>query len=293
MEPGQRIERALQSAVRAGEAPGCPPRLAAAIRHAVFPGGARVRPQLALAVSLACGDRDPVLADAAAAAIELLHCASLVHDDLPCFDAALTRRGKESVHVAYGERLAVLAGDALIVMAFQSLAAAGAHAPERLVPLLGTVARSVGMPLGIVAGQAWECEPRVALADYQRAKTGSLFAAATEVGALAAGHAAAAWSDFGQWLGEAYQVADDIRDVACDPALLGKPAGQDVTFCRPSAATDLGLQGAMAHFNSLLRRATAALPDCAGAGALRALVRAEAERLLPHTVTAEIARQAA
>jgi geranylgeranyl diphosphate synthase type II len=293
MEPASRIERALQAAIGAAEAPGHPPRLAAAIRHAVFPGGARVRPKLALAVALACGDADPRLADAAAAAIEMLHCASLVHDDLPCFDAALTRRGVESVHVAYGERLAVLAGDALIVMAFQSLAMSAAHAPQRLVPLMGIIARSVGMPLGIVAGQAWECEPRVALADYQRAKTGSLFAAATEVGAEAAGQRGAAWRDFGQWLGEAYQVADDIRDVACDSQALGKPAGQDLALCRPSAAADFGLQGAMAHFERLLEGAIAAIPACGGAGALRALVRAEAERLLPQSMTAEIARLAA
>ena len=101
-----------------------PPLLAAAMRHAVFPGGARIRPQLCLAVARACGDAHPALADAAAAAIELLHCASLVHDDLPCFDDAATRRGQPSVHAAYGERLAVLAGDALIVLAFQTLAAA-------------------------------------------------------------------------------------------------------------------------------------------------------------------------
>jgi geranylgeranyl diphosphate synthase type II len=293
MEPNIRIDRALQRAVQLGEAPGHPPRLAAAIRHAVFPGGARIRPKLALAVALACRDRDPALADAAAASIELLHCASLVHDDLPCFDAALTRRGVESVHVAYGERLAVLAGDALIVMSFHSLAVAAAHAPQCLGPLLGVIARSAGMPLGIVAGQAWECEPRVALADYQRAKTGSLFAAATEAGALAAGEPGEPWRHFGQCLGEAYQVADDIRDVAADPAELGKPAGQDSALCRPSAAADLGLQGAMAHFDRLLGRAAAAIPDCPGAGGLRGLVRAEAERLLPKTMTAEIARLAA
>jgi geranylgeranyl pyrophosphate synthase len=96
-------------------------KLAAAMRHAVFPGGARIRPQLCLAVARACGDSDPALADAAAAAIELLHCASLVHDDLPCFDDAPLRRGRASVHCAFGERLAVLAGDALIVQAFQTL----------------------------------------------------------------------------------------------------------------------------------------------------------------------------
>ncbi len=290
---GHRIEQALRRALAAGEAPGHPPRRAAAMRHAGFPGGARIRPQLALSVALACGDGDPLLADAAAAAIELLHCASLVHDDLPCFDAALTRRGVETVHVAYGERLAVLAGDALIVLAFQSLAAAATHAPQRLPVLLGIVARSVGMPLGIVAGQAWECEPRVSLAEYQRAKTGALFAAATELGAEAAGQPGAPWRDFGQWLGQAYQVADDIRDVASEPGTLGKPVGQDQALCRPSAAADLGLLGAVAHFRALLASAVAAIPGCRGAPALRDLVRAEADRLLPSAITAEIARLAA
>jgi geranylgeranyl diphosphate synthase type II len=94
MKPMTRIEHALAAAIATGEEPGCPPKLAGAMRHAVFPGGARIRPQLCLAVAQACGDDDPALADAAAAAIELLHCASLVHDDLPCFDDAPLRRGR-------------------------------------------------------------------------------------------------------------------------------------------------------------------------------------------------------
>src|SRR5262245_7582368 len=99
-----RLERALSDALLLADGPDAPPRLAAAMRYAVFPGGARVRPKLCLAVAAACGDDAPALADSAAVAIELLHCASLVHDDLPCFDNASTRRGKPSVHQAYGER---------------------------------------------------------------------------------------------------------------------------------------------------------------------------------------------
>ena len=174
-----RIENALESALAHAHGPGCPPQLMAAVRHAVFPGGARIRPQLCLAVARACGDDRPQLSEAAATAIELLHCASLVHDDLPCFDDAPVRRGQPSVHSAFGERLAVLAGDGLIVVAFQVLARAGAQAPDRLVHLLTTIAGSVGMPGGIVAGQAWESESRVSLMQYQRAKTGALFVAAT------------------------------------------------------------------------------------------------------------------
>ncbi|MBN8492558.1 MAG: polyprenyl synthetase family protein, partial [Burkholderiales bacterium] len=165
MSVAQRIERALQQALSFGMSPEGPPLLAAAMRHAVFPGGARIRPQLCLAVARACGDPHPELSDAAAAAIELLHCASLVHDDLPCFDDAATRRGVPSVHAAFGERLAVLSGDALIVLAFQALAEASAPATARLLgPLVRTLGQRVGGPHGIVAGQAWECEPRVSLA---------------------------------------------------------------------------------------------------------------------------------
>lgn len=292
MDPLNRIERALQAAVALGEGPAGPPKLARAVRHAVFPGGARIRPLLCLAVAGACGDGDPRLADGAAAAIELLHCASLVHDDLPCFDDAATRRGLPSVHAAFGERLAVLSGDALIVLAFQALGLAAAHAPDRLPVLLGTLARSIGSPTGIVAGQAWECEPFVALAAYHRAKTGSLFAACTEMGAQAAGVDAAPWRALGLCLGEAYQVADDIRDVAITSELLGKPNGRDLALCRPSSATELGLNGAIAHFDRLVERAIEAIPDCAGAPMLRALVRAESERLVPEATVRVLAMAA-
>jgi len=288
-----RIESALSIAVAAGEGQGCPPKLAAAIRHAVFPGGARIRPQLCLAVALACGDDDPGLADATATAIELLHCASLVHDDLPCFDDATTRRGRPSVHSAFGERLAVLAGDALIVRALQTLAAGAVNSPHRLAALMSTVCRGVGMPLGIVAGQAWECEPKVALRDYQRAKTGALFGAATMAGAEAAGAPAEPWRALGEWLGEAYQVADDIRDVAADPLWLGKPTGRDVALGRPSAASAKGLTGALGHFDRLVASAVEAVPACRGAAQLRALVRMESERLVPKAMSADLARMAA
>lgn len=287
-----RIEQSLAAAVAAGEDPNCPPKLAGAIRHAVFPGGARIRPQLCLAVAHACGDDDPVLSDAAAVAIELLHCASLVHDDLPCFDDAPVRRGRASVHWAFGQPLAVLAGDALIVLAFQTVAGAAGQSPLRLAGVLGTIAGGVGMPFGIVAGQAWESESRVSLSDYQRAKTGALFVAATAAGAQAAGADPVPWRALGEWLGEAYQVADDIRDVVADPQLLGKPIGQDVALGRPSAARDLGLEGAVAYFQRLIANAAASIPECPGAAQLRALVHAESERLVPVAMTEALLRKA-
>jgi geranylgeranyl diphosphate synthase type II len=283
------IEQALVAAVAHADAPGSPPRLGAALRYAVFPGGARIRPRLCLAAACACGEDDTTVADAAAASIELLHCASLVHDDLPCFDDAPTRRGKPSVHRAFGEPLAVLSGDALIVLAFQTLARGVASAPHRLAPLLLIISRSVGMPSGIVAGQAWECESRVALADYQRLKTGALFAAATMAGAAAAGAEPGPWRTLGERLGEAYQVADDIRDVAADPQDLGKPIGRDVALDRPSAARELGLTGAIERFDQLVAEAADSIPHCSGAAGLRALIHMEAQRFLPK----ELAQRAA
>ncbi|MDE1924496.1 MAG: polyprenyl synthetase family protein, partial [Gammaproteobacteria bacterium] len=210
MDTTSRIERSLGQALSLAAGAEGPPKLQAAMRYAVFPGGARIRPRLCLAVARACGEDQPALTDAAAAAIELLHCASLVHDDLPCFDDAATRRGRAAVHKAFGEPVAVLAGDALIVLAFQSLAVAAGGTPMRLAPLLNTVARAAGAPHGISAGQAWESEAVIALEHYQRAKTGALFAAATAAGAGAAGALDAGWHRLGERIGEAYQIADDI-----------------------------------------------------------------------------------
>ena len=279
----KRIEKGLHQALAIAESKTAPQNLQKALHHSIFPGGARIRPQLCLAVATACGDDDPALSTAAASAIELLHCASLVHDDLPCFDNALVRRGQASVHAAFGERVAVLAGDALIVLAFQYVASCSMRSPLRLAPVLRTIATSVGAPHGIVAGQAWECESKVQLKQYQKEKTGSLFEAATAAGAQAAGADADTWKPLGEWLGEAYQVADDIRDVLADQALMGKPQGQDITHDRPSSARDLGLVGAVQHFDELVYKAINSIPSCKGEKMLRGLVAKEAERLIPES----------
>lgn len=289
MDPMTRIEQALDAAVTQVDDPDCPSGLAAAVRYAVFPGGARVRPRLCLAVAAACGDGTPAIADAAAASIELLHCASLVHDDLPCFDDAPLRRGRPSVHAAFGQQLAVLTGDALIVLAFETLARGCATEPARLVPLTRIVGRAAGVPRGIVAGQAWECEPQVSLAQYQRFKTGALFSAATLAGAVAAGAESGPWLQFGERLGEAYQVADDIRDVAGDAEELGKPTGRDAVLERPNAVRELGMAGAVKRFRDLVGDAIHAIPPCPGGADMPALIRAEVLRLLPK----QLARSAA
>jgi len=281
MDAITRIERALAGSLALTERPGAPARLGEAMRYAVFPRGARVRPRLCLAVASACGDDLPELSDAAAAAIELLHCASLVHDDLPCFDDAALRRGKPALHRAFGEPLAVLAGDALIVLAFQTVARAAPLSPARAAAILVALGDGVGVPFGIVAGQAWECEAEVDLAAYQRQKTGALVAAAAMAGALAAGAPADPWRLFGERLGEAYQVADDLADAVCEERESGKTCGQDVAHDRPSAVRSLGLAGAVRRLEALTEEAVAAVPACDGAAQLKALIRSEARRLLP------------
>jgi geranylgeranyl diphosphate synthase type II len=288
MDAVSRIEQALVAAVGRAEVPGCPPKLAAAMRHAVFPRGARVRPRICLAVANACDEDNTALTDAAAASLELLHSASLVHDDMPCFDDAAIRRGRPSVVKAFGEPLALLAGDALIVLAFQTLCRIPCDA-SRLGLLTMIVSRSVGVPHGIVAGQAWECETEIDLEHYHRAKTGALFAAATMAGAAAAGADINPWRQVGELIGEAYQAADDIRDAIADADEMGKPAGQDARLGRPSIVTEYGVMGAVKRLEALVGGAIEAIPDCPGAGDLRSLIMAEAERLRPKKLAAHAA----
>ena len=283
MDATSRIEQALNTALGRAGGPACPPRLKAAMHHSVFPRGARVRPRLCLAVAAACGDDDPTITDIAAASIELLHCASLVHDDLPCFDDAATRRGLPSVHRAFNEPLALLAGDALIVLAFQNLSRLSFNA-QRMGALLFLISRAVGAPYGIVAGQAWECETQVDLAHYHRSKTGALFSAATCAGAVAAGGDPERWRLLGETLGEAYQVADDLRDALATPDELGKPAGQDEMLGRPNAIRSLGIDGAVARLEELVRASVASIPPCEGAGELQSIIASEAKRLRPKSL---------
>ncbi|MAU52619.1 MAG: geranylgeranyl pyrophosphate synthase [Roseovarius sp.] len=289
MQLSHRIERAIGAALaRAGSAP-APGKLAAALSHAVLPGGARIRPTILLSVAAACGDDRPALSDAAAAALELIHCASLVHDDLPCFDDADTRRGKPSVHRAFSQPLAVLAGDSLIVLAFETLARAGEEEAGRALRLTSALARRTGMPGGICAGQGWESEAKVDLAAYHRAKTGALFVAATQMGAIAAGHEPEPWHDLGALIGEAFQVADDLRDAVMDAGTLGKPVGQDDLHGRPNAVTQLGVKGAVSRLSDILAGAIASIPSCPGEAALAQMVRRQAERIMPRVPARRLA----
>lgn len=281
MELLARAEKSLIKSFDAASGQGAPPRLIAAMRDALFSGGARIRPQLCIAVAMACSEEEQALTDAAAASIEFMHCASLVHDDMPAFDNADTRRGRPSVHKAHGEPLALLTGDALIVMAFDVLMNAPSKHPRRVLALMQNLSAAVGVPRGLVAGQAWECEGTAELTTYQRAKTGSLFLAAVRAGALACGRNPDTWDDLGDCLGLAYQAADDIRDVIADPQWMGKPGGQDALLGRPNVMHELGLTDGLAYFNQLMDRAVASVPACPCRELLQQLVRLESQRLIP------------
>lgn len=283
MASPQRIESAMREAIRQGQGRGVgtPTRLAAALDYAVTPGGARIRPTILMSVAMACGDDRPALTDAGAVALELIHCASLVHDDLPMFDDADLRRGKPALHRAFSQPIALLAGDSLIVMAFEVLARAGAADPGRALAMIGVLGKRTGMPFGICAGQGWESEEVIDLSAYHQAKTGALFIAATQMGALAAGQESEPWEELGARIGEAFQVADDLRDALCDEATLGKPAGQDDLHGRPNAVRELGVRGAVARLDDILAGAISSIPKCPGEGQLAQMVRAYASRLVP------------
>ena len=258
-----RVERALERILAASFGPASPPRLRDAVRHAVFGGGARLRPTLCLAVSAACGEPESEASAAAAAAVELIHCASLVHDDLPCFDDSAMRRGKPTVHAAFGVPTAVLAGDALIVLAFAALP----HpATEDLVAVL---AEATGPSRGVVAGQAWEGESKPPLDEYHRAKTASLFEAAATLGARCAGGDAREWRAFGDLVGRAYQAADDVVDAVGSEATCGKTRGRDEALDRPSLVRAYGLTAARRRVVRLVERAADAIPPSRDDSAVR------------------------
>jgi geranylgeranyl diphosphate synthase type II len=267
-----RVEHALECALRQ-TAENCPPTLARAMRYAVFPGGARLRPSLCLTVALASGDPRSDLADAAATALELVHCASLVHDDLPCFDDAALRRGVPTVHKVFGQPIAVLVGDALIVQAFDTLART--REPE----LIRVLAKATGPAGGIIAGQAWESEPSPPIEEYQRAKTAALFEAAACMGAVATGGAPEPWRAFGELVGRAYQAADDLVDALKSSAESGKSSGRDGEKKRPSVVRAFGVEAARRRVRTHLETAAAAAPSCPHSNVVRSWLGALANRL--------------
>jgi len=255
------------------------------MRYVVFGAGGRVRPSLCFAVASAYSSDVPPLVDVTAASLELLHCASLVHDDLPCFDDAMLRRGQPTLHLAFSEEIAVLVGDALIISAFQNVAQAQGPA-ERVVAVLQELTRGTGPAEGITAGQAWESEELRDPQLYRRLKTGALFEAALVSGALAAGQDGEAWRAVGSRLGEAYQIADDLADqhLGADSLSTGKDRQRDGALRRSNAVLELGLEPAIASLHQLIAMACDAVPPCPGAADVRALIRRAGARLLPADV---------
>lgn len=268
-----RVEQALSHWV--GD--GAPAGLGDAMRYAVLDGGKRLRPLLVLAAHEAvCSASLPPAAPLkaqgaalrAACAVELIHAYSLVHDDMPCMDNDILRRGKPTVHVQFGEAQALLAGDALQAFAFELLTPDDADIPAStqaaLCRLLARAAGSAGMAGGqaIDLASVGSALTEDQLRHMHRLKTGALLQGSVLMGAVCGqAHAAAyqALSDYGAAMGLAFQVVDDILDVVADSATLGKTAGKDAAADKPTYVSLLGLDRAQAYALELLSEAKAAL----------------------------------
>jgi farnesyl diphosphate synthase len=276
-ERAEAVEAALSAWVPA-EAPA---GLGEAMRYAVLDGGKRLRPLLVLAACDAVGG-NAAAALRAGCAVELIHAYSLVHDDMPCMDNDVLRRGKPTVHVRFGQATALLAGDALQALAFELLApddpAIPAAVQARLCRLLAQAAGQAGMAggqaidLAAVGRSLTEDELR----HMHRLKTGALLQASVMMGAACGEPPAAALAGlarYGAAVGLAFQVVDDILDVTADSATLGKTAGKDAAQDKPTYVSLLGLDRARAHAAGLLDEARAALAQCGlpDTRALRAL----------------------
>ncbi|MGM9481381.1 polyprenyl synthetase family protein [Roseateles sp. NT4] len=243
-----------------------PAGLGEAMRYAVLGGGKRLRPLLVQASCAAVGG-DSFAAMRAACAVELIHAYSLVHDDMPCMDDDVMRRGKPTTHVAFGEAQAMLAGDAMQALAFDVLTPDTGIAPALQARLCALLARSAGHD-GMAGGQAIDLASigkaldERTLRDMHRRKTGVLLQASVMMGAAcgpASAQATQSLSDYGSALGLAFQVVDDILDVTQDSEVLGKTAGKDQDANKPTYVSVLGLEAARALAQQLRAEAKAAL----------------------------------
>ena len=267
------------------EAP-CPPRLAEAMRYSVLAPGKRLRPTLALMAAEACG-ADPAVALPGACALEMVHTYSLVHDDLPAMDDDDLRRGRPTLHRAFDEATAILAGDALLTLAFEVIAR-DVRPAEAAAASLRVLAEASG-PAGMVGGQMADLEAETrtdatvpALEAIHRRKTGALLRAALTIGGLAAGAPVAildALDSYGRAVGLAFQVIDDLLDVEGDEAKLGKRVGKDQGLGKWTYPGLLGVDGSRKKAEELAEQAVAALGPLGDRGArLRALARHLVER---------------
>ena len=280
------VEAALEAWVPAD----APAGLGQAMRYGVLDGGKRLRPLLVLATCQAvAGERAAALR--AAVAVELIHAYSLVHDDMPCMDNDVLRRGKPTVHVKYGEAQAMLAGDAMQALAFEVLTPDGTAdnpvPPALQARLCSLLARSAGHA-GMAGGQAIDLASigrglsEAELRDMHRRKTGALLQASVLMGAACGTTSAPTWaalSDYGAAIGLAFQVVDDILDVTQSAATLGKTAGKDQDNNKPTYVSVLGLAAAQRHAQQLREQAHDALAR-SGLGAAAGLLAVLADKVV-------------
>jgi farnesyl diphosphate synthase len=254
---------------------GAPAELVDAMRYAVLDGGKRLRPLLVMAAHEAvCTTFAQTVPAAvrAACAVELIHAYSLVHDDMPCMDNDVLRRGKPTVHVQFGEASALLAGDALQALAFELLTPLdGSVPPATQARLCGLLARAAGSA-GMAGGQAIDLASvglpltERQLREMHELKTGALLQSSVVMGASCGDPSATvltALQTYGAAIGLAFQVVDDILDVTADSATLGKTAGKDAENDKPTYVSLMGLQASQAYAQTLLTQALAAL-DASG-----------------------------
>jgi geranylgeranyl diphosphate synthase type II len=265
--------------------PGCPPRLAEAIRYCLLAPGKRLRPALVLWAAEACGC-EIGRAMPAACAVEMVHCYSLVHDDLPAMDDDDLRRGRPTVHRAFDEATAILTGDALLALAFEVLAR---HTePAKVAAECCVALAAAAGPAGLVGGQSDDLDLKISNGDvamleaiHQR-KTGAMFRASLQLGALVAGASAqqrSALDTYGRKLGVAFQIADDVLDVRGDEAALGKRVGKDCQQGKLTFPALLGVEESLRRARTLVDESCAAIEVFGSqAGKLDALARYVLER---------------
>jgi geranylgeranyl pyrophosphate synthase len=262
------------------------PRLVEAMRYGTLGGGKRIRPLLTCAAAASLG-ADPERALAPACAVEFMHAYSLIHDDLPAMDDDDLRRGRPTVHVAFGEAVAILAGDALQALAFETVGNAAALPVDARLAMVELLARAAGWH-GMVGGQTFDMEATGcvlsidALESMHRAKTGALLTTAVELGAIAAGAditTRTALRRFGAAVGLAFQVVDDLLDVTGATEHIGKRAGADAAAGKNTFPGLLGINATRARAAELYREAIDALHDAGiESGPLHAIAREIIER---------------
>jgi geranylgeranyl diphosphate synthase, type II len=280
---GKAVEAYMRNALeRQADAPRL---LVESMDYSLMAGGKRLRPTLVLESAIACGGAVNSSALSAAGAIELIHTFSLVHDDLPAMDNDDLRRGRPTNHKVYGDAMAILAGDAMVSVAFELIATDAD--PAVAARLIAELAHATG-PQGMIGGQVLDMDGEQKslsleqLQQLHRMKTGALLRSACRLGALSTNASEAqlsALTDFGRYLGLAFQIVDDILDVTASPEQMGKATGKDAAKGKNTYPALLGLEEAKRHANTQLEAALAALkPLGPSANGLRSLAEFVVER---------------